>query len=144
VTLIKYPGFYLISFWYKPHESQKRFTFFWTSVMFAGACGGFLASAIAKMDGIAGLQNWRWIFILEGLGTVTLGVVSYFFIVDFPESASWLSEKERAFILERTARCNSKEAHASITATDVVLFFKSPRLILGAMMYFGTYGLLVV
>ncbi len=46
------------------------------------------------MDGIAGLEGWRWIFILEGLFTVLVGVASFWVIQDFPETAKFLSETE--------------------------------------------------
>lgn len=52
--------------WYKRYESQRRFTFFYASISLAGAFGGLLASAIGKMDGVAGYSGWRWIFIIEG------------------------------------------------------------------------------
>ena len=62
-----FPGcFYLIGMWYKRHEAQKRFTFFFSSTTLAGAFGGLLASAICKMSGMEGYSGWRWIFILEG------------------------------------------------------------------------------
>ena len=48
-------------------------------------------------------QDFRraWIFILEGLVTVVAGAASFFLIQDFPESARFLSEKERAFVIRR-------------------------------------------
>jgi MFS family permease len=105
-------------------------------VLIAGAFGGLLASGIANMDGVAGLQNWRWIFVLEGLGTIVLGVVSYFMIVDFPEQAKWLTEKERAFVKNRTG--DGDFVQRSVGISDVAWFFKSPRRIIGAFIYWGT------
>ena len=134
------PGFYLISFWYKREESQKRFAVFWCSVLIAGAFGGLLASAIATMDGIGGLENWRWIFILEGLGTLLVGGMAFFLITDFPEQASWVTEEERDFIIQRTGHVDNAPTHA-INLRDVAWFFKSPKRILGAFMYWGEYAI---
>ena len=53
------------------------------------------------MDGIAGLAGWRWIFILEGLATVVVAVAAFFLLHDFPETANFLTEEERAFIVFR-------------------------------------------
>ena len=53
-------GFYLVGMWYRRHEAQKRFSFFFSSVTLAGAFGGLLASAIGKMDGMRGYKGWRW------------------------------------------------------------------------------------
>lgn len=62
-----------------------------------------LAYAIANMAGIGGYNGWRWIFIIEGLATVVLAVVSKFIIADWPETAKFLSEEERALLIRRLA-----------------------------------------
>jgi MFS family permease len=55
-----FPGsFYLIGMWYRRHEAQKRYSFFFSSTTLAGAFGGLLASAIGKMDGVRGYKGWR-------------------------------------------------------------------------------------
>lgn len=53
------------------------------------------------MNGVAGLEGWRWIFIIEGLCTVLIAFVSYFFLWDYPETASFLSDEERQFVVHR-------------------------------------------
>ena len=67
--------------WYRREEAQKRYSLFFSSTSLAGAFGGLLASAIGKMDGIAGYHGWRWIFILEGSLTVLVGLL---FFLNFP------------------------------------------------------------
>ena len=96
--------------------------------------GGLLASAIAKMDGVRGLANWRWIFILEGIFTIFVGIASYFLISDFPEDARWLTEDEREFIVAR-ATTNHKETQ--ITTRSLLPFFADLKNVLGGIMYFG-------
>ena len=132
-----FPGsFYLISFWYRQEESQKRFTLYFCSVILASAFSGLLASAIAKMDGVRGLSNWRWIFILEGLLTAVVGIASFFFVSDFPDEAKWLSDRERRHVLEMTDANHTAAAGASVTRRDLVAFFKDPMNYLGPIMYF--------
>jgi MFS family permease len=128
-----FPGsFYLISFWYRREESQKRFTVYWCSVIFASMFGGLLATGIAHMDGTGGYSNWRWIFILEGLATIVVGFASFFLITNFPEQAKWLTPAEREYVLagERTS------FETSITLGDIAEFFKDIKNYLGAVMYF--------
>lgn len=52
------------------------------------------------MNGIGGYEGWRWIFILEGLLTVVVGIVSKFWIVDWPETAKFLNDEERALLVQ--------------------------------------------
>jgi hypothetical protein len=47
-----------------PHESQTRIAIFFTASAIAGAFSGLLAFAIAKMDGTAGYEGWRWVWLL--------------------------------------------------------------------------------
>ena len=86
------------------------------------------------MNGIHGLSNWRWIFILEGIGTILVGVVSYFWISDFPEEAQWLTEEERQFVRARAG--TDKESARAITYHDILWFFTDLKRILGGIMYF--------
>ncbi|KAI4860358.1 major facilitator superfamily domain-containing protein [Hypoxylon rubiginosum] len=116
-----FPGsFYLISFWYKREEAQKRFTAYYSSTIVAGAFGGLLCSAIANLNGVRGLTSWRWVFILEGIVTVL---------------AKWLSESERQFLLKKT---ESNESHTvPVTSKDMVTFLSRATNWLGALMYFS-------
>jgi sugar phosphate permease len=69
--------------------------------IFSGAFSGLLAFAISKMDGIGGLDGWRWIFILEGIMTVLVAVISFFVIYDNPGTAAFLTPTERVFIIHK-------------------------------------------
>ena len=53
------------------------------------------------MDGIGGKPAWAWIFILEGLLTVVAGAMSFWIIQDFPDTAKFLNEAERTFVIRR-------------------------------------------
>lgn len=53
------------------------------------------------MDGVGGLEGWRWIFILEGIVTVLVAIAAFFILYDFPETADFLTEEERAFVVYR-------------------------------------------
>ena len=97
--------------------------------------GGLLASAIANMDGIRGYSSWRWVFILEGLTTILIGVISYLFMSDFPEDTRWLNEEEKRFIV---ARAGVDKEHAQpINGRHVLHFFTDFKNVLGAVIYFG-------
>lgn len=91
-----FPGvsFYLTQ-WYKRYEISFRIALFFSAATAAGAFGGLLARLINFMDGIAGYHGWRWIFILEGILTVVVGVVSFWIMYDYPATAKFLKPAER-------------------------------------------------
>ncbi|TIA53911.1 MFS general substrate transporter [Aureobasidium pullulans] len=87
--------------WYCRYEVQVRQAYFFSAASVAGAFSGLLAYGISYMEGVGGLAGWRWIFILEGLLTFLVAIVAYFVLVDYPETASFLTVEERAFITYR-------------------------------------------
>ncbi|KAE8158269.1 major facilitator superfamily domain-containing protein [Aspergillus tamarii] len=95
-----YPGVaYYITLWYPRHRAQFRQALFFSAASIAGAFSGLLAYGIAKMDGVGGYAGWRWIFILEGLLTIAVAFIAPFAIHDFPETAKFLTEEERKFVI---------------------------------------------
>lgn len=97
-----FPGVaYYLTQWYRRGEMQFRQAMFFSAASVAGAFSGLLAFGIAKMDGVGGLEGWRWIFILEGLVTVIVAAASFFLLYDYPETAKFLTEEERAFVIHR-------------------------------------------
>ncbi|KAF1849892.1 MFS general substrate transporter [Cucurbitaria berberidis CBS 394.84] len=134
-----FPGaFYLIGMWYRRHEAQKRYSFFFSSTTLAGAFGGLLASAIGKMDGVAGYKGWRWIFILEGLLTVLVSFAFFFLLPNFPEEVKWLTDEERAYVKARLQIDQGASARERpITLRDVGNVFRDPKIIVGGFMYLG-------
>ncbi|KAL2200817.1 major facilitator superfamily domain-containing protein [Corynascus similis CBS 632.67] len=97
-----FPGVaYYLTNWYKREEIQLRQAMFFSAASVAGAFSGLLAFAIGKMDGIGGLHGWQWIFILEGIATVIVAAIAFFALFDFPETATFLTEEERAFVIYR-------------------------------------------
>ncbi|TBU32911.1 MFS general substrate transporter [Dichomitus squalens] len=96
------PGIMLyLSTLYKPHELQQRVGIFYASASLSGAFGGLLATAILKMDGIAGQSGWRWIFILEGIATVIIALTSMLFLPADIKSAKFFTDEEREFAMNR-------------------------------------------
>ncbi|KAL5362166.1 MFS general substrate transporter [Aspergillus floccosus] len=97
-----YPGVaFYITMWYCRHEALMRQALFFSAASVAGAFSGLLAFGIAKMDGVGGYAGWRWIFILEGIATVLVAVAAHFVIQDYPDTAKFLTEEERSWVLHR-------------------------------------------
>jgi len=96
-----FPGvtFYL-SLWYRRRDVALRIALFFSAATIAGAFGGLLAYGIQNMEGIGGLHGWQWIFCLEGIVTVIVAVMSYFFMYDYPETATFLTQSERVVVMQ--------------------------------------------
>ncbi|KAF4629920.1 hypothetical protein G7Y89_g8220 [Cudoniella acicularis] len=109
---------YFLTMWYCRHESQLRQAMVFSATGFAGAFSGLLAFLIAKMDGIAGLYGWQWIFILEGFSTVVSAVLSFFMMNDFPSTATFLTPEERAWVLHRLKYQNYKGSGEHVAEAD--------------------------
>lgn len=101
------PGLVLyLSTLYKKHELQLRVGIFYASASLSGAFGGLLASAILKMDGLANVPGWKWIFILEGMATVVIAGIAFLILPKDLASAKFLTPEERTFAVERFRRGN--------------------------------------
>ncbi|KAL8904528.1 MAG: hypothetical protein Q9171_007016 [Xanthocarpia ochracea] len=139
-----YPGVaYYITMWYCRTEAQFRQAMFFSAASVAGAFSGLLAFAIAKMDGVGGYEGWRWIFILEGILTVVVAIIAFFTIYDFPETAKFLTEPERAWVVHRLRYQGSKDSGQMVAESEhfkwryVREAFTDWQIYLGLWMYWG-------
>ncbi|GKZ18534.1 hypothetical protein AbraCBS73388_001460 [Aspergillus brasiliensis] len=135
-----FPGVgYFLSCWYKRSEFGVRMAIFFSAAALAGSFGGLLAAAIALMDGIGGKSGWSWIFILEGLLTIVIGVLSVWMVYDFPDQAKFLSEADRKRVLRRLAA--DKQASAGYEKFEMTYFWSSLKdwkTYLNAFIYMGS------
>lgn len=96
---------YLLSTWYTRYELGRRYGLFYVIGSVTSAFSGLLAFGFIQLEGKGGLRGWRWIFVIEGIATILLGIAGYWLLVDFPDSnrKTWkfLSEKERAWVVRR-------------------------------------------
>jgi hypothetical protein len=88
----------IVSQWYPPHKTQSRMAMFYLSSALSGAFSGLLAAGIAQMRGIGGYEGWRWIFLIEGILSVVVGVSCFFLLPDSPTTAKWLKPDEARFL----------------------------------------------
>jgi MFS family permease len=135
-----FPGVgYYLSCWYKRSELGVRIAIFFSAAALAGSFGGLLAAAIVNMDGIGGRPGWAWIFILEGLGTVVIGVVSFWMVFDFPAEANFLSETDRKRVLRRLALDQQSE-HEEWKMSSFWASLRDWKTLVGAIIYMGADG----
>ncbi|KAI6041665.1 MFS general substrate transporter [Pisolithus marmoratus] len=94
-----YPGvvFYL-SMWYPKYKLLYRIALFTGAAGAAGAFSGLLAYAIGFMNNLSHFEGWSWIFIIQGLATIVVCLVAAFVLVDYLETAKFLSTEEKRFL----------------------------------------------
>jgi MFS transporter, ACS family, tartrate transporter len=93
------PGMLLyLTYWFPSHERARAVAKFMTATSLAGVVGAPLSSALLKMDGVAGLHGWQWLFLFEGVPTVLIGISVLFVLKDGPEVADWLTPEERTWL----------------------------------------------
>ncbi|KAI9491329.1 major facilitator superfamily domain-containing protein [Zychaea mexicana] len=98
-----YPGMvFLLGNWYTRQELGTRTAFFVAGSQFSGAFSGLISGAIADtLDGAHGMRGWKWLFIIEGLIGVAIGVVGFFLIPDYPHNTRWIVGEERELAVKR-------------------------------------------
>jgi ACS family 4-hydroxyphenylacetate permease-like MFS transporter len=110
------PGLILfITLWYPQFYRASAQSGFMVSQPVAGALGAMVGGVILGMTGVFGLAGWQWLYILEGVPAVILGIITWFYLTDRPADAKWLSAEERA-TLEAALRREAEEREAMIAA----------------------------
>jgi len=137
-----FPGivFYLTC-WFPARERARTIAAFMTAVLVAGVVGSPISGALLSVHGF-GLAGWQWLFLLEGLPAIVLGLVVLRVLADRPGDARWLDAVERNTLeacLEEDALAGLREQH---TVVDAIA---NPRTWLLAIVYFTipltSYGL---
>ncbi|KAK8054830.1 major facilitator superfamily transporter [Apiospora rasikravindrae] len=134
-----FPGLNVyLTFFYTKHELALRVGYLFVSAAIAGAFGGLLAYGIGHMQGVAGLGGWRWIMILEGIPSVLLGVVIWFFLPNDAESASFLTDDEKKVMAARLTRGYGNTVSAQqYSSKDMLAAFKDWKVWMFCVAQFG-------
>jgi len=100
-----FPGVILyLTYWFPAAQRARMIALFMTAVAISNVIGGPLSGSIMQfLDGVHGWQGWQWLFLLEGVPSVLLGLFVLVFLDDNPRKAMWLTENERALVLHHLA-----------------------------------------
>jgi len=100
-----FPGIvFYFTYWFPARERARAVAQFSTASMAAGIVGAPLSGALLSLRGAGGLDGWQWLFLVEGLPAVVLGVVALFYLDDGPATARWLPEAEKSWLIEALQR----------------------------------------
>jgi D-galactonate transporter len=131
-----FPGIILyLTYWY-PAEYRARFlAAFAIAVPVSTVIGAPVSGLLLGLDGAMGLKGWQWLFIIEGVPSVLLGIVTWFYLTDRPERADWLTAEQKAWLASRLdAEIAAKQAARHLTLGEAL---SSPKVIMLSLVYFG-------
>ncbi|RDH27136.1 MFS general substrate transporter [Aspergillus welwitschiae] len=133
-----FPGLvYYLTFWYRNSERSMRVALILASATLAGAFGGAIAYGVGHMNEVRGLSAWRWLFIIEGAPSCASAFLVWFFLPDYPESASWLSPEEKALAIHRLKEEGSHGAAKAMSWEEAKEILTDWRLYAHYIVYFG-------
>jgi ACS family tartrate transporter-like MFS transporter len=139
-----FPGIVLyLTYWIPAPERARTGALFMTAAPVAVLIGAPVSEALLALDGTMGLAGWQWLFLIEGLPAVVLGIIALRFLTDRPEQARWLPDTDRTWL----ARVMEEERHeraAHFGATHLRTLLNA-RVLLICFIYFlntlVTYGI---
>ncbi|KAI1076683.1 putative pantothenate transporter [Whalleya microplaca] len=124
-----FPGIILhLTYWYRPDEMSVRLLYLYGVGQFSSIFSSLLAYAFDHVSGTGGLSGWQWLFLIEGIVTIVLSVGIWFLLPDFPATARWLSEKEKAFVQARLPPNAPRASEENFNWKQVISSLKDKRL----------------
>ena len=132
-----FPGIILyLSYWFPARNRAGVIALFMAAAPIATAIGSPISAALLEMHGIMGLAGWQWMFLIEAIPAVILGVVVFFYMTDRPEKAAWLKPDEREWLVKtmqaEDANKGGQQQHSILRG------LANPRVLALALIYFGT------
>jgi ACS family phthalate transporter-like MFS transporter len=132
-----FPGIVLyLTYWF-PHQLRGRvMSFFVLAIAVSGIIGGPLSGWILQhMAGVEGFKGWQWLFLVEGLLPVLMGIAAYFILNDRPRDASWLTPAQKQILTSNLASPEDVHGHSPLRA--FVSALKNPKLWVATFGYFS-------
>jgi sugar phosphate permease len=136
-----FPGvaFYLAT-WFPAEYRTRMVAWFMVAVPISSVIGGPMSGALLELDGIFGLEGWKWLFVLEGVPVALVGVALLWVLSDRPEDATWLSDEERRLV---RARLDREKKPQEVRRLQAVFTDRRVLLLAGIQFGFlvGSYGI---
>ena len=128
-----FPGvtFYLAS-WFPAQYRARILAWFLVAIPLSSVVAGPVSGSLLQFDGIWGVAGWQWLFIIEGLPCVAIGIAALFTLSDSPASAAWLTQAERAIAMRALAAETRDRPVGSLWAA-----ISDKRVLLLALVQFG-------
>jgi MFS transporter, ACS family, tartrate transporter len=129
-----FPGVIVyLTHWYRYEDRGKAVAMFMAAIPASNMLSAAIASVLIKITWF-GYAGWRWLLILEGLPAVIAGVVTFFYLTDWPKDADWLADDERNWIMSALEQeRQTKRRREALTAWQAL---SHPQVIVFSLIYF--------
>src|ERR1700682_4837438 len=127
------------TFWYPAAYRARILAAFIFAVPVSTVIGAPLSGFVLGLNGVAGIKGWQWVFIVEGIPSILLGLVTWFYLTDTPAKAKWLDEHQKRWLLRKL---ESERAGKGTQHGTLLQALRSPKVLLHSLVYFGFVGAL--
>ena len=132
-----FPGVLLyLTYWFPSEYRARMVSLFYVAVPISGFVGSPVSALLLEMNGLAGLRGWQWLFIVEGLLPVLLGVVTLFVLPDRPKDARFLTSERRQWLSAKLEEEQLKEVRV-VRENRAWAVMRNPQVLLLALVYAG-------
>jgi MFS transporter, ACS family, tartrate transporter len=136
-----FPGAVLyLTYWIPARQRARAGALFMTAAPVSMMIGAPFSEALLRLNGLAGLHGWQWLFLVEGFPAVLLGLFAFFYLTDRPEQARWLAPADREWLGAHMAREHAERTRHGSGLRHIL----SGKVLLLCVIYFlntfATYG----
>ena len=132
-----FPGIILyLTFWFPARYRAGVVSLFMAAAPISVVLGSPLSGALLELEGVMGLHGWQWMFLVEAVPAVLLGIVVLFYLTDRPEKATWLAPDQRDWLVAEMEA--ERAARGSVAKHGILAGMADPRVLALALVYFGT------
>lgn len=135
-----FPGIILyLSLWFPARFRALAAAVFMAAAPLSTAIGSPISGALMELPKFAGLSNWQWLYIIEAVPAILLGLAVLKVLTDKPEEAHWLEQEERDWLVStlQSERTSTKSSHGASLAS-ALRTMRDPRVLALSLIYLGT------
>ncbi|ORX81465.1 MFS general substrate transporter [Basidiobolus meristosporus CBS 931.73] len=134
------PGIILyMTTYYTKEELATRLSWFWGVLALADASSGLISFGVLRLRGVAGLKGWQWLFLIDGIGTVLVAIVTFFYLPEGPARTKgllrgkngWFDDREVSILVTRLIRDDPSKAigrREGVKNTELLAALKDTRI----------------